>query len=224
MAAVSKTDNQPSVRWTNLQVYVLAAICFILGVPAGYLLHGGGQAPRPASGSAAQEGAVRPQGQPSPEQMRAMADKAAEPLLAQLAVTPKDPGLLAKVGDVYYDTHQYDEAIRYYSNALQFDPSNANVRTDMATAIYYQGDAKRALAELDLALKYDPKHAQTLLNIGLIKWQANMDVEGAVTAWQKLLDTNPNFEQAEQVKQLIAQAKQHAGIISGTKPRTPLTR
>jgi cytochrome c-type biogenesis protein CcmH/NrfG len=92
----------------------------------------------------------------------------------------------------------------------------------MATAYYYLGDADRAIAELNTSLHYRPNHAQTLLNLGLIKWQAKMDIEGAVAAWQRLLDTNPNYEQAPQVKQMIAQARQHSNMKPGTKAKKPI--
>ena len=46
-----------------------------------------------------------------------------------------------------------------------------------------------------------------------------MDVQGALTAWQKLLDTNPNYEAKDKVLELMAQAKKHAGVKPGTKAK-----
>lgn len=222
MAVVPTPKTQSNSSWTTTQVYVLAVLCFLLGLPTGYLFHAGPAVEAKPVVSAAQPSAAMTGGQPTPEQMRRMADKTAEPLLAQLKTNPRDSELLAKVGNVYYDTQQYNEAIRYYSDALKYDPKNPNVRTDMATAYYYLGDADRAIAEINTALQYDPKHAQSLLNLGVIKWQGKMDVDGAVAAWQKLLDTNPGFEQADQVKKMIAEARQHANIKPGTKPTKPM--
>jgi hypothetical protein len=48
-----------------------------------------------------------------------------------------------------------------------------------------------------------------LFNLGIVKWQGKMDAEGAVAAWQKLLDSNPNYETKEKVQELIQQAKKH---------------
>jgi len=200
----------------------LAVICFALGLPTGYFFHGGSAPVAAQPPAATAEAPSAAAGQVTPEQLRHMADKTAEPVLAELSSKPNDPALLAKAGNIYYDAQQFDQAVKYYADSLKADPKNANVRTDMATAYYYLGDADRALRELNESLKSEPNHAQTLLNLGLIKWQSKMDVEGAVQAWQKLLDTNPSFEQADQVKQMIAQAKQHAGIKPGTKSQKPI--
>lgn len=219
-------QDQVASGWKTSHVYILAVMCFLLGLPTGYLFHGGSPRPVTAAPAPATEASQPHAGMNganvTPEQLRHMADKAAEPVLAELKSKPNDPALLAKAGNVYYDAQQYDEAVKYYESSLKLDPKEANVRTDMATAYYYMGNADRAIAELNTSLQYRPDHAQSLLNLGLIKWQAKMDIEGAVAAWQKLLDTNPKFEQAEQVKQMIAQARQHAGIKPGTKAKKPI--
>ena len=78
----------------------------------------------------------------------------------------------------------------------------------MAACMFYSGNVDGALSELDQALKYDPKHAGALMNIGIIELQAKKDVPAAVASWQKLLKLNPNFPQKAQVEQMIAMAKQ----------------
>lgn len=226
MSELQQNSSQVVSGWKTSHVYILAVICFGLGLPTGYLFHGGNAQPVATVAQAAPSTAPGPAGMDpnsvTPEQLRRMADKTAEPILAELKSKPNDPALLAKAGDVYYDAQQFPEAVKYYEAALKMDPKNPNVRSDMGTAFYYMGDADRALTELNTSLTYSPNHAQTLLNLGLIKWQSKMDIQGAVAVWQKLLDTNPNFEQAAQVKQMIAQAQQHANIKPGTKAKKPL--
>jgi cytochrome c-type biogenesis protein CcmH/NrfG len=157
--------------------------------------------------------------QPTPEQMKKMADVSAAPLLEKLTADPNNSGLLANVGNVYYDAQQYSEAIDYYRRALQIQPGDAAVRTDMATAIWYAGDADTAIAEFNKSLSYEPTKANTLFNLGIVKWQGKMDIPGAVAAWEKLLAANPDYEGKEKVKELIAQAKKHAGVKPGTQAK-----
>jgi cytochrome c-type biogenesis protein CcmH/NrfG len=158
---------------------------------------------------------------PTPEQMKHMADVQAQPLLDQLKSSPNDASLLYKVGSVYYDAQIFPEAIRYYEQSAKINPKALDVRTDLATAYYYAGDTDRSLSEFDEVLKLDSKFANALFNQGMIRWQAKMDIKGAVESWKKLLQTNPNYENRNQVENLIAKAEQHASMKPGTKTDKP---
>ncbi len=166
-------------------------------------------------------GAMGSMQQPTPDQMKHMADKQAEPMLAQLKATPNDPRLLYNIGNVYYDTQQYPEAINYYEQSLKIDPKGNDVRTDMAVAYFYSDNVDRALAELSTVLKQDPNHANALFNQGMILWKGKMDVTGAVASWKKLLAVNPNYDRRAEVETFIAQAEKHANIKPGQKTNKP---
>jgi len=207
--------------WTSTQAYILSVICLLLGLAIGYLLRGSaGPAQAPAAAQA-QAQAPETAAQPSPEQLKRMADAQAAPLLLQLKTDPNNAQLLASVGNLYYDAQQYRDAIAYYQRALNLEPRNADVRTDMGTAYFYLGDPDRALSEFDTALKSSPDHANTLFNMGMVRWQGKMDIKGAVAAWQKLLDTNPSYPNRDRVQELINQAEQHSNIKPGQKTGTP---
>ena len=124
----------------------------------------------------------------------------------------KRPPLPPQPSNLYYDAQQYKEAISYYDRSLKIDPKNANVRTDLGTAYFYLGDSDRALSEFQTTLKYTPNHAQTMFNIGMVRWRGKMDVKGAVAAWQDLLAKNPDFPDKAKVQQLIAEASRHSNI------------
>lgn len=130
-----------------------------------------------------------------------------EPTLRQLQQTPNDPALLAKIGNTYYDAKEYPKAIDYYKRSLEIKSDNVNVRTDMATAIWYAGDADGALKEFERSLRYQPNHGHTLFNIGIVKWQGKNDIQGALASWNKLLELNPNYPERQRVEDLIQQLK-----------------
>lgn len=216
--------------WTNTQAYVMAVLCLVVGCAVGYLLRGSSTAstPAPAPAAEAQPQGMPPAGMgqqqqqmPSPEQMKAMADKQAAPLLEQLKSKPNDPALLTQVGNLYYDAQIFPAAVDYYQKVVAADPKNASVRTDMATAMFYLGDIEHSLAQFDQALKDDPKNGNALFNRGIVKWQGKMDVKGAVADWELLLKQNPNYEQAAQVRTYIEQAKKHANMKPGQKTDKP---
>jgi len=211
------------VIWTDVQAYTLAVICLLLGVAAGWLIRG---SESPTASPVAAASAPAPNGmsgamngQPSAEQLRQMADAQAAPLIEKLKLDPKNPDLLTNIGNAYYDAQQYPVAVGYYGHALEINPSDASVRTDMATAYWYMGDTDRAIAEFNKALSYEPNQANALFNLGLVKWRGKMDANGAVSDWEKLLATNPNYEGKDKVEQLIAEAKKHTAIKPGTKAK-----
>ena len=216
---------QKQATWTSTQVYVMAAICLLLGIAAGYLVRGPGQ---PAPAATAQNAGPAPMGapdqqqQPSPEMMKKMAESKAAPLLQQLASKPNDPQLLAGIGNIYYDTQNFQDAILYYKKSLaaKEDP---NVRTDMATAFFYLGDADTALAEFDRVLKSNPNFENALFNTGMVKFQAKMDVEGAIACWERLLKANPTTPRRGDIEQMISRAKLHENVKPGQKSAKPIT-
>jgi tetratricopeptide (TPR) repeat protein len=140
--------------------------------------------------------------------LKRAADVRAAPLLEKLRSEPKNPQLLNQIGLIYENAHQFKDAAAYFEKSLQNDPRNIGVRADYASCLFYTGDVDGALAQLNQSLAYDPKHAGTLMNIGIIKLRGKNDVEGAVAAWEKLLQYHPDFPQKEMVQHMITQAKQ----------------
>lgn len=230
MAETSET--KISQKWTSTQAYIMAVLCLVVGCAVGYLLRGsvgGSSVPAEPAAIGQQQGmppggmggGMGQQQMPTPEQLKAMADKQAAPVLEQIKSKPNDPALLAQAGNTYYDAQIFPLAINYYQRSLAADPKNVAVRTDMATAMFYNNDPDHSIAEFDRALKDDPKNGNALFNRGIVKWRGKMDVNGAVADWENLLKINPNYEQAEQVKAYIAQAKKHSNIKPGQKTDKP---
>ncbi len=222
---MSEPATRSSKDWTSTQAYVLAIICLVIGVAVGYFVRGSASPAATAAASTASQapsgmGSVNPN-QVTPDQLKHMADKQVEPLLAQLKSNPNDAALLTQVGNVYYDTQLYQDATGYYEKALQSDPKNVNVRTDMGTAYFYMGDADRAISEFKKSLATDPKHGQTLFNLGMVEWQGKGDVNAAVAAWETLLKDVPDYPDRARVEQLVSKAKEHTKMKPGETTSKP---
>jgi cytochrome c-type biogenesis protein CcmH/NrfG len=198
----------------------MAVICLLLGLALGYLLRGSSSATPVVAAAAASTASVPDIGPTQVPGMGGMpvgvssaelADKAVALLLESLKQNPKDVAKLVEIANTYYDAKVYNKAIQYYGDALKITPKNVDVRTDMATAYWYIGDADHAIAEMEKALSFDPTHAQTLFNLGIVKSQGKRDAKGAIAAWRKLLETNPNYPNRQSVEQLIEQARSNKG-------------
>ena len=200
--------------WRTSQVYAMAAICLLVGLALGYLFRG--SASRTAQSSSAStvaaDAGASPSTQPkmpSLDDMKHMADKKAEPLLAQLKTDPNNSQLLNQIGTLYKATHQFKDAAGYFQKAIEADPKNVAARTDLASCLFYEGDADGAIQQLQQSLTYDPKDVNSLFNLGMIRLQAKNDPSGAVTAWQQLLKLKPTLtaDKKAAVQKLITQAR-----------------
>jgi len=209
----NEATTQPTVgsAWQAKQVYAMAVICLVVGLAIGYLFRGSqspaAQPTTDTQANAQPTAAIGMGGQmPSLDQMKKMADTKAAPLLERLKGDPTNSGLLMQVGNIYKATHQFKEAAGYYDKALQVNPKNVAIRTELASSLYYNGDVDGAISQLQKALQYDPKDANSLFNLGMIKWQGKQDSKGALAAWQQLLKSNPQLsaERKATVQKLMA--------------------
>jgi cytochrome c-type biogenesis protein CcmH/NrfG len=209
MADEPTTQPSAGSAWQIKQVYAMAAVCLVVGLALGYLFRGS-QSPAVAQSAATAQPAA-PAGassgkMPSLDQMKHMADAKAAPLLEKLKTDPANSDLLKQIGNIYEATHQFKDAADYYDKALQVDPKNVGIRTQLASSLYYNGDVDEAISQLEKSLQYDPKDANSLFNLGMIKWQGKQDSKGAIAAWQQLLKSNPQLkaEQKATVQKLMA--------------------
>ncbi|HEY2468102.1 MAG TPA: tetratricopeptide repeat protein [Terracidiphilus sp.] len=180
------------------QVYAMATGCLVIGLAVGYMMRSS-QLAVPTAPTLAQTSlqspptGANPHSRPSLEQMRQIADKQAEPLLEKLKTNPNDSALLVQVGAIYHTSHRFKEAAGYYQRALDTDPKNVAIRTKLASSLYRNGNIDGAIAQLNQALKYQPKDINALFDLGMIKLQGQGDGKGAIAAWQRLLKTNPEL-------------------------------
>jgi Tfp pilus assembly protein PilF len=118
--------------WRPKVVYGMATSCLLLGLAVGYLLRGSDSHTAAASSAVGlshpQVGASPTMSMLSLEQMKAMADKKVDPLLAQLKTDPKNKDLLLQVAYFYKSSHQFKDAAAYFDQALQVDPKNIAAR------------------------------------------------------------------------------------------------
>lgn len=205
MARNGHNDARPAL---TIHSYVLAVFCMLFGFVLGYLFRGSASpAATAVAGSASLSTASTAGGAASLSSPTDLVGHAASVLLDHLNSNPNDFETLVKLGNLYYDNQQYQNATQYYERALKIHPENPDVRTDLGTCYWDLGAADKALAEFDRALTYRPDYPQTLFNVGIVKLQGKKDAKGAITAWRRLLESNPNYPQKQQVLDLIARAR-----------------
>jgi cytochrome c-type biogenesis protein CcmH/NrfG len=76
----------------------------------------------------------------------------------------------------------------------------------------------RALAQFDRSLAIDANHTKTLLNVGIVRAFGKQDLQGAATAWQKVIDVAPSSQEAGMARQALQSLRSAHPDDSSAKP------
>jgi tetratricopeptide repeat protein len=142
-----------------------------------------------------------------PQQMPGQIMQMVQGYKAALAKNPKDLDATIGLGNLEFDSGQWDHAIDYYTRALSIDPKNADVRVDRAIAYHASGKNDVAVKELRQVTRERPDHKNAWLNLGVVSHELG-DRAGALRAWQRYLELDPQGEHAASVRQEIESLKQ----------------
>lgn len=72
----------------------------------------------------------------------------------------QDPELFALAGEAYMQAKEFTKATEYFEKAIRIAPKSAMLHTALSSSSMGQGDNARAVAELEVATKLDPKSSQ----------------------------------------------------------------
>jgi cytochrome c-type biogenesis protein CcmH/NrfG len=133
---------------------------------------------------------------------------------AVVARDPKNYEAWVQLGNDYFDTRQAQKAIDAYQHAIELRP-NANVLTDQGVMYRDLGQFDRAVANFQKANQIDPKHVQSLFNLGVVYMNDLKQPKKAIEAWSKVIESAPQSEQAMQARAAIEDAKKASGAGGG---------
>lgn len=153
-----------------------------------------------------------PQGMPS---QQGFSQEQANKILALEKEVTANPGNVEAwimLGNIWFDTHKYKKAIKAYAKALELEPNNANVLTDLGVMYRRNGQPKEALASFDKAILVNPKHEVTRFNKGIVLLHDLNDAAGAVKAWEELVRVNPSAmaPNGQPIKEMIEELKKRS--------------
>jgi cytochrome c-type biogenesis protein CcmH/NrfG len=186
-----------------LLIIISLLVGFIFGAVTGILYvskegpHGHGPAAPPSGGA-------------PPEPSKVVSSEDIGRYEGVLKTDPNNFEALVSLGNLYFDSNQYQKAIDVYARALKIQPKNSDVRTDMALMYRNLKDYDRAIKELKEAAAQDPKHVNSRYNLGVILLHDKKDFKGTIAAWEDYLKVEPNGEKADMVRQRLEQLRQLA--------------
>ena len=201
---------------TDAIAYGCAGIAF--GLIAGWVIgsqqaasKAAGQAPAPA---AAQSSAPTA-GAGSGTRAAVLDETQVKALTSVAEREPTNAKTRVDLANLYFDAERYDDAIKWYGEALKLSPKDVNVSTDLGIAYYYTNQPDKALAQFDASLKLDAKHTKTLLNLGVVRAFAKQDLDGATKAWQQVVQLAPDSPEGQAAKRALDSLQSaHAGVAA----------
>ncbi len=130
-------------------------------------------------------------------------------LQMRIADHPSDAEAKIQLANLYYDHGRHLEAIPMYVEALELDPGNISVRTDLGTCYVATKQYPYARAAYQQVLQEDPEHLNSTFNMGVLE-----SIEGnyseAATLWTRAQSLSTNPEQAQKLQEMAEQARQRA--------------
>jgi tetratricopeptide (TPR) repeat protein len=184
---------------TDAIAFGVAGILF--GLIAGWIIGSQQGTTRPSP--AAPQTSSQPAGAAGSSSAPSLDESKINELKASAERQPSDPLPRVQLGNLYFDAERYEDAIKWYGDALKLAPNNVNVITDLGVCYYYTNQADKALEQFDRSLKLDPKHAKTLLNVGVVKAFGKQDLEGAEAAWQQVIQIAPQSPEGQAAKRAL---------------------
>lgn len=139
----------------------------------------------------------------------------AEKILAQ---DPKNYQVWVQLGNDYFDTEQPQKSVNAYAKALEIDSNRQdtpNVLTDQGVMYRKMGLFDKAVANFEKANQLDPKHLQSLYNLGVVYANDLKQTDKAIAAWQRYVALDPMSPQGQQVKAMIDELKAGGGPPKG---------
>jgi tetratricopeptide (TPR) repeat protein len=162
---------------------------------------GGPSAASPARGPVS-GGALEPHGGGStpldPDEVKALESLAAR--------DRSNVAVRIELGNLLMDHERFDEAARWYREAVALDSSQPDVLVDLGASLVNSGKAEQGLAEFEKALKLDPGHKKALFNKGIALMQTGR-AKDAVAVWEGLLKRFPDDPQLRDLRDQIERIK-----------------
>jgi tetratricopeptide (TPR) repeat protein len=192
----------------------IAAVMF--GIIVGYML-GVSQPPggsNPVTAATAQTGPSTAAPASTPAAPASASEQELQAYRNALASDPKNLRANVELANRLYDAGRY-------ARGHPLLPAGVHARLHEREREYRPGDSallcrprRRGACAVRRSLALDPRHGQTLYNLGIVKRDAKSDRQGAIAAWERLLTSDPDYPDAAKVRTMLAELKQR------TEPKT----
>ena len=207
MGKTKENDLAGMVHKQTLYTALLVSITF--GLMAGAMYTSFKLAGDTSMGSMAQQPSD-PHDHPDPQEVSAETGSRILKLEQFLKENPDDVDGWTQLGNLFFDTNRFGDAIEAYERSLALKPGNPGVLTDMGVMHRRNKNPRKAIENFDLAIAADPSFETARFNKGVVLMHDMDDAAGGVLAWEALLKVNPMAKapNGESLTSLVERMKQ----------------
>jgi tetratricopeptide (TPR) repeat protein len=147
-----------------------------------------------------------------------------------LDLNPKNSDALHCLGLAFFGRRQYEEAIRYLSQAAQVNPSGGEIQADLGAVFVAQNRLEEGIRHLRQALELAPHIHEAYFNLGLAEFRRGNKPE-ALRCWLRMTELEPqNYAAHHNVAALLEeqgsldQAIEHYRQAARLKPEDAVSQ
>ncbi len=129
-----------------------------------------------------------------------------------VAADPTNFQAWATLGNEYFDSNQFMDAIEAYDRALKIQPNSPDILTDQGVMFKRLGWFDRAIKNFEEANKIDPNHATSIYNLGIVYRYDLQDFPKAKEAWTRFLEISPTGPGSDRVRQDLEFLRNHPPV------------
>ncbi len=129
-----------------------------------------------------------------------------------VAADPANFQAWVALGNEYFDSNKFMDAIEAYDKALAIQPNSPDVLTDQGVMFKRLGWFDRAIGNFNKANEIDPTHATSVYNLGVVYRYDLQDFPKAQEAWTRFLEINPTGPGSDRVRQDLEFLRTHPPV------------
>jgi tetratricopeptide (TPR) repeat protein len=122
-------------------------------------------------------------------------------LKAAIEKNPGDRRALVELGNLYYDSGKYDQAVGFYERALAIDRHDPNLLTDTGNSYFLLGNTGRAQPYFEEAQKGFPQHWQSAASLFFLA-AATRNATLASSSLERVRALHPSFEKLPEMQKI----------------------
>lgn len=125
----------------------------------------------------------------------------------ELGVNMTDPKDLAILGDKYFESSRFDQAIEIYQKVIELNPNDVDTYNDLGLAYYYKGSSDLAVDTLRKGTEVIPSYQRIWLSLGYVLMSTGRNEE-ARPVLEKAAELAPDSTVGKEAKRMLGLVKE----------------